>query len=71
LQAVDVFKLYALDTLLNLKPQDIEGYMDGKDEFVKLMEKKVLERKAMTQTHQDLLLASFAPNDEQRHHFLR
>jgi GrpB-like predicted nucleotidyltransferase (UPF0157 family) len=29
-------------------PQDIEGYMDGKDEFVKVIEKKALEWQAMT-----------------------
>jgi GrpB-like predicted nucleotidyltransferase (UPF0157 family) len=28
-------------------PQDIEGYMDGKDEFVKVMEKKALEWQAI------------------------
>jgi len=41
-------------------PQDIEGYMDGKDEFVKIMEKKALEWKAMTQTHQNLLTKAYA-----------
>jgi GrpB-like predicted nucleotidyltransferase (UPF0157 family) len=29
-------------------PQDIEGYMDGKDEFVKRMEKKALEWRSST-----------------------
>jgi GrpB-like predicted nucleotidyltransferase (UPF0157 family) len=41
-------------------PQDIEGYMDGKDGFVKTMEKKALEWQTMMQTHQDLLAKAYA-----------
>lgn len=32
-------------------PQDIEGYMDGKDEFIKAMEKKALEYQALIKTN--------------------
>jgi GrpB-like predicted nucleotidyltransferase (UPF0157 family) len=31
-------------------PQNIEGYMDGKDEFIKTMEKKAMEWRSMMQT---------------------
>jgi GrpB-like predicted nucleotidyltransferase (UPF0157 family) len=41
-------------------PDDIEGYMDGKDEFVKIMEKKALEWQTMTQTYQDLITKAYA-----------
>jgi len=41
-------------------PQDIEGYMDGKDEFVKKTEKKALEWRSMTQKYQDLLVKAYA-----------
>ena len=41
-------------------PQDLEEYMDGKDEFIKTMEKKALEWQAMTQMHQNLLAKAYA-----------